>query len=496
MSEQPTVYRLIFDEPNKPFINHLNLPHNDRIIFSGAYGLGKSSFILDFFSDETQQANFGKKRYNPIYLKPVNYSVAANEDIFKYIKFDILVELIITHKVPLDNEEIIDEMLASTFIANNAADILAPLLVMIPFLGKDYYDIYKEFKTLHTQFLQFKAEQKTDQSHADEFLDSVFRQEGSIYESNIYTELIKRMLVKLKELTDPEIENILIIDDLDRIDPHHIFRLFNVFASHFDERVEKGNKFGFDKVMFVCDINNIEHIFRHIYGAGTDFNGYLDKFFSRHIHFFDNRKAVEAIIEDVVNGFVFDEPNSEELARNMFQRGGLGETLKYILRELVAHGRINLRALFRFSKEKVPLPVRSVPNLGRSDIYNIHVPIVLLVEALLRIFGDHHDLSQTLLSCRVEKASMGSWLDRNEFLGMMGVVLGYRTHKFMVDSKYHFIDSEAGVDFEGRLAYTRKPDGFYSAEFKLNQRYSGPQQHTFYFLSQVVQLLKEIGYLR
>ena len=74
----------------------------------------------------------------------------------------------------------------------------------------------------------------------------------------------------------------MIIEDLDRIDPAHIFRILNVFSAHFDRYgVDKtcgDNKFCLDKIVTVCDINNIKKIYAHVYGDNTDFTGYISKF--------------------------------------------------------------------------------------------------------------------------------------------------------------------------------------------------------------------------
>ena len=38
------------------------------------------------------------------------------------------------------------------------------------------------------------------------------------------------------------------------------------------------NKFGFDKIIVVCDYNNIQSLFHCRYGHDADFSGYIDKF--------------------------------------------------------------------------------------------------------------------------------------------------------------------------------------------------------------------------
>ena len=81
----------------------------------------------------------------------------------------------------------------------------------------------------------------------------------------------------------------LVVEDLDRIDPAHLFRILNIFSAHIDycykyghkaEVSIAGNKFGLDNIVLVCDFSNIRKLFRHFYGGSTDFKGYIGKFLS------------------------------------------------------------------------------------------------------------------------------------------------------------------------------------------------------------------------
>ena len=85
---------------------------------------------------------------------------------------------------------------------------------------------------------------------------------------------------------------ILVIDDLDRIDPEHIFRILNILSVHNDFENQQEHKFGFDKTILVCDIANIRNIYRAKYGINVDFNGYIDKFYSKEIYYFHNEEAI------------------------------------------------------------------------------------------------------------------------------------------------------------------------------------------------------------
>src|ERR1700754_2660453 len=85
----------LFLESEKKFIEHLKIKDNERIIFSGKFGHGKTTFLEYFFEEDKQKINFKNEiSYNVIKLFPVNYSIASNEDIFKYIKYDIILEML------------------------------------------------------------------------------------------------------------------------------------------------------------------------------------------------------------------------------------------------------------------------------------------------------------------------------------------------------------------------------------------------------------------
>lgn len=64
----------------------MHLENNPRTIFSAKYGDGKTYFLKEYIEQHKENTVF-------IVLHPINYSVAENEDIFEYIKRDILVDL-------------------------------------------------------------------------------------------------------------------------------------------------------------------------------------------------------------------------------------------------------------------------------------------------------------------------------------------------------------------------------------------------------------------
>ena len=70
------------------FYQHLNAADVSRTIFSVKLGEGKNEFIDKF-----------KEKYNDRYtfytLSPINYEVAANEQIVEYVKRDLLFQLVL-----------------------------------------------------------------------------------------------------------------------------------------------------------------------------------------------------------------------------------------------------------------------------------------------------------------------------------------------------------------------------------------------------------------
>lgn len=75
----------------KYFIKHLEIPNNNRIIFSAKFGKGKTTFLKEFFTNQPGEL---KKKYNFFHLFSVNYPVATNEDIFRFPKYDIIIEFL------------------------------------------------------------------------------------------------------------------------------------------------------------------------------------------------------------------------------------------------------------------------------------------------------------------------------------------------------------------------------------------------------------------
>ena len=113
---------------------------------------------------------------------------------------------------------------------------------------------------------------------------------GCIYEEDGYTTLIRMAIEWISQdhsLNGEERKAkkpVLIIEDLDRLDPKHLFRILNVVSAHIDDSNRPdivGNKFGFNNIVLVMDYDVTKHIFHHFYGAQACYDGYMSKFLSR-----------------------------------------------------------------------------------------------------------------------------------------------------------------------------------------------------------------------
>jgi hypothetical protein len=150
--------------------------------------------------------------------------------------------------------------------------------------GGSFYD--KVFQ----KFCDKKKEYDGKKHTKDKYLASFSQIKGNIYENDGYTSLIRNAIEWMKEdhvMNGPEWKKkkaVLIIEDLDRLDPKHLFRILNVLSAHIDDTSTPDvvtNKFGFDNIVLVMDYETTSHIFHHFYGKDACYEGYMSKFLSR-----------------------------------------------------------------------------------------------------------------------------------------------------------------------------------------------------------------------
>lgn len=264
------------------FWNHLK--SHPRTILSAKFGDGKSFFLSKFEEEKKDDCLI-------ITLHPVNYQVVENKDIFELIKRDILFQ--ITVKGMLVKDLDVNEKTAWLFfIQNNFMGLTESTMSFLSLLQSppemvsgvlNALKTHEILKDLRKEVLKIKKKYKSTDA-LEAFMNKC--DTISVLEVDLVTKIIQDSIDDYKEKNSKK-RVILVIEDMDRLDPAHLFRILNVFSAHLDTNEKyfvksNGsyfyNKFHFDNVVFVMDFNNTRNIFKHFYGADTDFEGYIEKY--------------------------------------------------------------------------------------------------------------------------------------------------------------------------------------------------------------------------
>ena len=242
------------------------LENSPRIIFSAKFGDGKTQFLNEIM----QNVEFKEYQFFTIY--PVNYVVAENTDIFEYVKRDILLQLA---DAGLLNDLDLAAIGSSIATLDNLKDVIDFLLSFVK--GGDI------IKKLIEKGIEIKRVYDERKTVFDKYDGSFISMKGGLYEEDGYTIIIREALNYLRKSNFIEGGNkksVLIIEDLDRLAPGHLFRILNVISAHVDSHAynQFENKFGFDNIIIVMDYNVTKKVFQHFYGPDASYDGYMSKF--------------------------------------------------------------------------------------------------------------------------------------------------------------------------------------------------------------------------
>lgn len=359
------------------FESHLDVDGNKRTIFSGKFGTGKTYFLNKFFNER-------KQKYNTITISPVNYVVSSNEDIFELIKADIVNDLFFTGKLKFTKGQKtkLFERLFLFFGEKPEAVVkfVSSLLSKVDPLF-EFTDAYlKAVKELKDSFKNYGKElnnkEKSRHEELAEFCEGFEEKTGSIYEHNYITKVINTFLSELK-CDSKGSKNVLVIDDLDRIDPEHIFRILNLLSAH-NNHFNQENKFVFDHIIIVCDLDNIEKIFHHKYGVGVDFDGYIDKFFSTEIFSINNDDALLIYVDSL----------DAKLKFSIGER----QFILFLLKYFVSQNIVTIRKLMKIN---FPIFVKSfkIDELDQIDPRYYGIAGFGFITPNSKLFVDSSDLS-------------------------------------------------------------------------------------------------------
>jgi hypothetical protein len=445
------------------FYDFLNrIENNRRIFFSGRFGIGKTFFLKRFFDTH-------KDEYEVFHLFPVNYQISINEDIIDLLKYDILIELLkkdagifqsddlngISGKMSLFLSFLRSRGSMNDFlqwITKSGKSLMElspdPVMQSMGKLGRPIQDLL----VFDKEFQEFKKEYiEGDKGIIDKFISEVRKK--NILEVDYLSFLLREKISQQKGGK----KSVLILDDMDRIDPEHVFRILNIFSAHFDD---EDNKFGFDHVIIVGDIKNIKSIFHHRYGKEADFSGYFDKFFTVKPYFLNNREVVAAKIPYLVEQIKCGEDN----LRKSLEKGGgyIALLLIEVLSRALDIDKINLRRLYgpvHYNFLELKKGVFTMDHF-RDNFQNI---MDIGIAMLIAIFsGDKGELVSALQEIRRSIA------DNNDigrapyevYIGSMvksfvkpspGMPQGWGSYRFQFPS-----DSQRYVDIDGDHAVKAK----------------------------------------
>lgn len=501
-TNKPQIIKEIFEqELIGKFSDHLSIPGNHRIIFSAPFGAGKTTFLRDFFSEDNQEKLSRRNgvKYKCIHLFPVNYQVGENSDVFEYIKYDIFTRLLLEPNLAIDSERIKFALALPYLLSNNIDKIISPLAHLASVLSiggfsfkgiGSAYDKFKELKDeVHQQFEELK---KSERNKVVEFISEFQSRKGSIYEQDFYTVLISDLVDRLtnnnQDSESLKEETVLVIDDLDRIDPHHTFRLFNIFSAHFDQypslvenddKVYQVNKFGFDKIIFVCDINNVRSIFSHFYGVSASFSGYIDKFYSRTPFSFNPAKA---IINHLKRFYTFDVDGDysslgarrgsadaktlSEYFLSSLVHAGFFQVLEEMIKISVEVNKTTLRNLTKLKGARYTIKMgQEIETPSGVTIKNSSALIVLFCKFLHDISGGADELVNLLRRCDDFVEASPSSLSCKEYIFKHCIAyLGYSNASKDTYQLDNFKTVEYTVEFEtssNNHKFVSLREGFY-----------------------------------
>jgi len=300
-----TDFKIPIDHVIDDFAVHLK--SHERSIFSANFGDGKSFFLHEFMNNKTIKNDFVF-----LVLHPVNYQVVENKDIFELIKRDLLFQ-IVKNQIYDQEYEITDTVALSFYLQNNFQSLAYSLLPYLSYLNCDTKTTsalaaglasIKFLKDLKDKVNKFK-EGNSESSVIDSFIANG---ESFIYENDAITKIIRDNICAYKQKnTNKRI--VLIIEDMDRLDPAHLFRIMNIFSAQMDYQYIdlsnpncdiNGNKFELDNVLMVMDYDNTKSIFSHFYGIGADFEGYILKFCNKGIFKYSLKEQQEKYILDKI----------------------------------------------------------------------------------------------------------------------------------------------------------------------------------------------------
>ena len=418
----------LFQEVEESFTEHLTDDDNTRILFSGPFGSGKTTFLESYFRLEGVADKF-----DTYTLSPIDYSIYSNEDIIRYIKYDLIYKLVDKYPDSFEERYISKITAVETYLEYNYLDILINLAAFAPKYGEKASKFMLVFKENWQKIKELKEGAESYQKLASAYTGALELSEGSIYEHDAVSEMIEYLIEENRE----DCLKVLIIDDIDRIDPHHIFRLFNVFSAHFNlRRRSDTTKFGFHKVIFVCDEQNVRKLYHNRFGADIDYNGYIDKFFSKHIFYYDIKYALEKAIIQIVKKIKISSNDYHVVQRLDAVHNYISTFVIYTLAKAVKIDLINIRTFSKWSGSNMLVTRRNFRYSQELWIRNDQNVLLLFFDVLLNLVGSSYRV-KFLLKGLAEHYPLVDYSIK-EIVSDAALILRMNDHQFKNQKRFNF----------------------------------------------------------
>ncbi|MFR1360030.1 hypothetical protein [Alistipes ihumii] len=400
------------DSEIKIFSDYLD--HNCRCILSARFGDGKS-----FFLNEVKKTLSDKYVFLTIY--PVNYQVAENKDVFEYIKRDILLQILMTSEIELADEKYSFPLRLWGFLSQKSKDLLSDIIALV---ASSLANIPQTGMTiLRDNIAKFKDfSKKINESESDSiesYLDEFTKQKGSVYEFDPISQIIYQLITDIKEKEHKQV--VLVIEDMDRIDPAHLFRILNVFSAHWDiqdyseQKLTCGNpqnKYNFDKILLVCHFQNVRNIFHHFYGEKTDFTGYIHKFSSSTPYEYSLKEVIEEWLLDKIP---FNKNNFPDICKTLvtliMQKYENSENIITNIRHIVNF----------FTQPSYNIKNEIIPRVDALSRNSYHISTSNQVTQLLCILENFQILIDDFLDCLLKDQEVLYW-QMCRFIGQCWVI--------------------------------------------------------------------------
>ncbi|GEM_PF-3149442 len=155
------------------------------------------------------------------------------------------------------------------------------------------------------------------------------------------------------------------------------------------------HKFDFEKVILVCDIENIRKIYEHKYGIGVDFSGYISKFVSKEIFFYNVKyylnKALDVVLQNNIYrgienyNYIYTNEYLDFSYKPLIRNNNYYRFFKFYLNHLIDNGSLNIRDLTKNTEFEIKN--REFCDSSGNIFNSIDYPILVICDYLDTIFG-------------------------------------------------------------------------------------------------------------